>query len=379
MRDYDIPELGFFRVVLSMFRLLSPYSFQTGFLILLMLASSVFEAVGISAVVPILHAFVGDGGGIDTSNRVLVFYTHYLNNLSPEQRLEWLGLGIVFVFACRYLLSYCAAVMGDRLSYLLFVEIRQQVLGFYFRQPYRFFLDRKQGQLINDLSKEPGFLSQSLKDLINFISAVLSGSALMCVLIMVSWQSTIAVFVLGGMMWGISQGAKGWVHKIGIEGLSIRREVMTLPTEIISGIRQVKVFSAEQRLGAIFSQIGQKDFRNSLRLSKTTHLIKNLNHLLVITVFGFGLFLGIRLGLFTSETAAVSLLPFFAIASRFTPYLSLVNEFQVKIKARGASIDVLMPMILGTEPKKHTGATASFNTLKQSIVFEDVNFQYQDA
>ena len=378
MRGYDISEMGFWSLVSGMLQLLKSHKFRTVFLVFLMLGSSVFEAVGVSAVVPILQVFVGGGDQTDASNRILAFYADLLGDLSPEDRLAWIGLGIVLIFGFRYLLSYCVGMMGDRMSYSLFVEIRQKVLQFYLCQPYRFFLDRKQGQLINDLSKEPGFLSQSLKDLITFISAGLSGGALLCVLVLISWQGTLVVVVIGGMMWGISQGFKTWVHKIGVEGLGIRRDVMAFPAEVISGIRQVKVFSAEERLKAVFARIGRAEFQNSIKLARATHLIKNLNQLLVIAVFGFGLYLGIRLGLFTPQTAAVSLLPFFAVASRATPYLSLVSEFQMKVKARGASMGVLMPMILEKGTEKPRREEATFNALTRNIAFEDVSFRYHD-
>jgi ABC-type multidrug transport system fused ATPase/permease subunit len=352
MRPFDIPEMTVPQV--------------------LRVVTTLVQSVNATLVVPILLMFFGTGGG--GQGFLVDVYAGLLSVLSPS--------GVLYVVAAAYLatsllksgLGYLTEVLSWALSLDVLIELRQQVLAGYLGRSYRFFLDRKQGELINDVTLEPDLTAETVRNVIAALSEVLTLLGLVTVLLLLSWRITLSMMVVGIAMFAVLSFFTRWARQLSAWEVENRRAVLSLAAESIGGIRQIKVFSAEERLAETFLDLGTRVKDTMLRGVR----VRAAGHKLVDAVVGLaitGLLLVVAISV-DLKAAGLTFVPLYMIATRVFPVLTTLNYQRLLLIGRGSSVGVVEQLRRPASDDEVRPGGRPFGRLSGRLAFEDVTFGY---
>jgi subfamily B ATP-binding cassette protein MsbA len=341
----------------------------------LILLTSLLEVISFSLIVPVTQLFTSNP--VENINASFLFkaYENLLVGFAVESRLAILGIALIGMFGLKNGLQYLREVLSTTLWLGVVVETRAKLLVRTLNRPYGYFLNQKQGTLVQRLYNEPYHVATTLQVGIDQLSNILAVVSLLGLLVLVSWKVTALILTFaclyGLTIWRLSKRA----HTGGGERLEVEAAAMALLTETVGGIRQVKVFSAESRVQEIYCRYEHR----FLDLQKKHWLATILPHR-VTEVFWIGV-LGLLLclpamGLVGEFRIVVPIVAVFsAVAFRIGPYLSRLSQGWLTLRFYWPAL-WLLDQLLETEDAHPHGGKRPFRTLLQAIRFEDVSFAY---
>ena len=360
-----------------------PYRWSMVAVLCLILSTSLLEGFSFSLIVPVMQAFTYNPVG-QISETVFPVYQKWLAGYTIEGRLAILGLVVMVLFGLKNVLQYFREMLTTSLWLGLGTEIRLNVLGLILDRPYCFFLDRKKGSLVQQLYYEPyhvGFAIQvGIEQLANLISLL----ALIAVLVLVSWQVTISILMIGAVysvaIWRISKR----VHAGGNERQRVEAEAVSLLTEAVGGIRQIKVFSAEHRVQEAYEELVQL-FRDLQTRYRIAGLIPHrVTELFWIAVLGLLLCLPV-LGLVKDFQTVIPVVAVFsAVVFRAGPYVSRISQGWLTLKFYHPAFQTVAQMMEISAEQIESRASGKpqrlpFQKLLRDSRFTNVSFSYGET
>jgi len=358
--------------------ILWPRRWHLAAVILLILLTSLLEGIGFSLIVPMMQVFMSDQVGAGTAPVVFRAYQSSLATYSIEGRLAVLGLALVTVFGLKNGLQYLREALSTRLWLGIGAEGRLRVTAQILRRPYRYFLDQKQGTLVQHLYHEPHYMAVALQVVVDQTANILAVAVLVALLVFVSWEVTAVVFTFGALygyaMWRLSKR----VQAGGEERQKVEAEAVALLTEMTAGIRQVKIFSVEGRIQEMYA----KWLRLFQELS-VRHCLAMISPYRVTEMFWIGV---LSLLLFLPALGVIgdfhAILPvvavFTAVAFRVGPYVSRISQGWLSIKFYLPAIRLVGELLEEPTPIEQPQGTKPVRGLCRAIEFHDVSFSYGD-
>lgn len=356
--------------------ILWPYRWRIAVVMGLILLTSMLEGLSFSLLVPLTQLFTADSGGSTVPTGLFQVYREWLAVYRVEDRLAILGLALVALFLVKNGLQYLREMLSVRLWFGLSAETRLHVLAGVLRRPYRYFLDCKQGALVQHLYHEPHQVAHIVQAGLEAGANLLTVAVLVGLLVLVSWQMTALVFTMGSLLgvaiWRLSHQAQ----VDGEECQTVEAEAKAQLTEAIGGIRQVKVFSAEDRVKGVYEKLVHR-FRDLHVRHWAAKLIPiHMTELFWIVILGFLLCLP-AIGVVSHVQQVVTLVAVFsAVAFRVGPYISRISHGWLTIRFLFPSLQVVGPLLErpGEGGRREQGRL--FRTLHRGIQLDDVNFSY---
>jgi len=358
--------------------ILSPHRWEVAAILLLIGLTSLVEGVSFSLLVPLTQALTS-GTGQDTTTPVLRVYEGWLAGYTLERRLALLGLILVALFALKNALQYLREVLSTSLWLGIGADTRLSVLVGILKHPYRYFLDRKQGTLVQHLYHEPHHVAYIVQMGIEQGANLLTVGVLFTLLILVSWQVTafvLAAGVLFGLVvWRLSKAS----HAGGEERQATDAEAMALLTETIGGIRQVKVFSAEQCVREVYERSIYRFRDLHLRHGLAVLLPQHVTELFWIVILGILLCLP-ALGIVKDVSNILPMVAVFsAVAFRVGPYVSRISQGWLSVRFFLPALEVVGNLLDKPEQIDRSGGIPSFRMLQHGIQMECLSFFYGDT
>jgi len=373
MRRFDIPQMTVLQVLRVVASLLRPHWLRVAGIVVIVSMNSLLQSLNATLVVPILLMFFGDGG---SGHGLLVdMYAALLAVASPSQALYVIAAAYLTSSLMKSVLGYFTEVLSWALSLDVLNELRQQILSGYLGRSYRFFLDRKQGELINDITQEPDFAADTIRNVVSTLSEILTLAGLLGVLLLLSWGITLAMLGVGVVMFFALSVFTRWARELSAREVENRRAVLSLAAESISGIRQIKVFSAEERIGETFHAVAMRLKDAWLKAVR----VRAAGNKLVDAAVGIGI-TALLIGVAASDdlkTAGLTFVPIYMIATRIFPVLGALNYQRLLLVGRGSSVGVVDELRRPTTDGETQPGGRRCGRLGARLAFEDVTFGYQ--
>jgi len=347
-------------------------------IVILVMVGSGLEGISFSLLVPLTQTFTSNGAaGASSEGGIFGLYQSWLASYSMSERLAILGMALMALFALKNGVQYLRELLSTSLWISISGEIRMNVLASVLHHPYRYFLDNKQGNLVQRLYNEPHHVAIMLRSGIDQAAQIMSVLALFALLVIVSWQVTAAVVLMGvlfGLLtWKLSRraDADGEARK------TFEADAMALLAEVTSGIRQIKIFSAEDRIRQLYDRMVRRFQDVNARHWSGMLLPARVSELFWIGVVALLLCLP-ALGLVKDTTAVLSVVTVFAaVAFRTGPYLSRISQGWLTIKFYAPALRVVGEMLQQPAIEvAHRRTPHSFKGLSDCIRFETVSFFY---
>ncbi len=291
--------------VRKILELLTPQERRRGLIVLSMvLLMALIETAGVASVMPFL-AVLGNPEVVQTNEQLSSVYDA-LGFESTRSFLVVLGMasfGIVVVGSLFRLLTHYALL---RWANLRRHSVSQRLLAGYLRQPYEFFLGRNTADLSKSILSEVDELTENVFiPGIQLLAYAVTAIVLVGFLFLVDpWVALVVGATLGGAYSLIYIGVRGVLGRLGRDRASANRERFTAASEVLGGIKGLKVLGRESAY--------LPRFRGpSVRYSKhrATNNVVALAPKYLIEAVGFGGVLALALFLMATRDDLAGVLP----------------------------------------------------------------------
>ncbi len=340
----------------------------------LALACSVLEALGLSVLMPFIENLQGNPGQVSVG-RFRIF-TLVLNKIPPASHTLVLAVALIIIFLIKNIFSYLRMVLSTAMVLRMRVDWMHEIFRYYLRTEYSFILANKQGSLLNDLLNEPGKASKAMKLLLEYVAKVVLSISLYILMLMISIKATIFVTVIGIILFGlVNKTADTYVSNIGKARLLVSRACNAISAEALNGLRQIKIFSIENKTLGSFAEKTQRHYRMMIKFEMVRvapqHLLETTLVILVASMVIFFHYRGINFrGNFPIWAT------FFVIVYRLQPNISFLVSQRMEILSLLPSLSLvynLKKVSTNVEDLYSGRKTISFNN---SLSLKNIWFEY---
>lgn len=364
------------QVIAQLQGLLSGHWWPVAMIIGLILLASLMEGVSFSLLVPVTQVLTTGSVAVDHLPRVLQAYGEWLAGHRPESQLALLGIALIALFGLKNTLQFARESMAARVCAEVGAATRLKVLSAVLRRPYRYFLDHKQGTLVQSLYQEPHHAASLVQVAIDIGANLFAVVVLSALLFLVSWQVTVIVFMAGAVFGLLTWQLSKLMHAGGRKRKAVDAESMALLTESVAGIRQIKVFSAEERIRTVFESLMRSFQQLHVRYARTLVVPFHVTEMFWIGVLG-GLLCLPAVGVIGGIGSVLPAMTVFAaVAFRLGPYVSRLSQGWLTLRFYVPALGVVGQLLdQSKSPLQGTGGRP-FTSLSREITFEDVGFSY---
>jgi len=212
----------------------------------------------------------------------------------------------LLMFANRYVIEH---VLGR-----IQVDMQVEACGKLLALPLRFHHDRGRGELLARMMGDVGRAHAAVGLVFgDFLQALLMMGVGLCAFLIISWQLSLVMLVLGPLIAGIIHLFGRRIRKSALRRQQVFAEVTQRLVEILSGIKVIKAFGAERAEEEAYRLASRELFRRGMKVVKNRLLARGfvdlLNNAVALGVLMAGILLVLygRWGLSAGDLAAFSL------------------------------------------------------------------------
>ena len=352
-------------------RLLRQRPRLTGALLVLGIAASLSEGVGISLFLPLLHALWGDATRTMGQGWFFDRLTAPLAGVSPE-RLPSLLASLIFgtvvlTAGLRYAYDALLNVLTARIGHALRSRLFDQLL----RVGYGYLERVEFGHVLNTLGSETWRTVSAVTALVGLFIAVCTAAVYAALLLLISWPLTL---VAVGALACASVGARlltRRVQMLGDEATASNAALAKRMTEGIGGMQTVRLFGRERYEKGRFDAASERVSRVFFRLGLTSGLVGP-----VYEVFAAALLVGVLVVGVREPSDLPPLLVFIFVLYRLKPRIQSIDNYRLQlVSLGGAVLDVHALLDPSDKPYTRSGS-AGHEGIEAGVQFEGVTFRY---
>lgn len=215
-------------------------------LLIMMIFMAMFEVAGIGSIMPFLSV-VGDPKIVHKNDFLSWLYTN-LEFASIESFTSFLGITALIILLISAIFRGFTSYAKFRFSNMRRHAIGQRLLIRYLQQPYDYFLSKNSSEVSKIILSETDLLvGQSILPSLNLIT--FSAVAFVIALFMVLVDVKLAIILIAtffSFYFIMYQTIRKFISKIGKKRNKLNSERFKITTEIINGIKELKVLGKEK-------------------------------------------------------------------------------------------------------------------------------------
>jgi ABC-type multidrug transport system fused ATPase/permease subunit len=321
--------------------LLTPRERRTGLVVLAMVfIMALIETAGVASVMPFL-AVLGNPEVVQTNEHLAALH-EFLGAPDPRAFLIALGVGSFAIVVVGSVVKLATLYALHRWANMRRHSVSHRLLAGYLRQPYEFFLDRHTADLSKTILSEVDELTEQVfRPGIQLIAYSTTAFALVLLLLVIDpVLATAVLLVVGGTYATIYVGVRGLLERIGTDRADANRERFTAASEVLGGIKDIKVLGRES---AYLSRFREPSFRASKH--KATTAVLSLVPKYVIEAVGFGGILVLAIALLATRGDLAGTMPVLGVYAfagfRLLPSAQQVFAALAKLRFGKAAVEVV--------------------------------------
>ena len=344
-------------------------------ILVLSLVTGILEAANVAAIYPILtSAFAG---GTGQNNFIISLFDKIAGLLPIDDR--FIGYCIVFLIIAVLTFTSKVIFINFRIRFATNLVRRNQeeIFDKYVRADYQHFIDHQQGELIYNVVTGPNQIALLLSSIAELVQLAILSISVLVLLFSLSWMGTIAVIAItiGYHLLTRFIGKRVAYYSAAGER-EANRETNVILNEVITGIKQVKVYNT----GADWI----KRFGRVIRRRWAYYVRRNIWQNVPVPFLFLVLYLAIGIiALLIKITAPLSfmdLVPIygtfgFAIFRLFT-MVGNISTYYLQLMSTLPDCEAIYS-IQREKISTIEDGSKEFGSFHSSIQFRDVNFSYQ--
>ena len=299
---------------------------------------------------------------------------------NKSEALMKICLMVLIAFFAKNIFSYLQAYFMTYVEYGAMKDLRDLAYKHLHQLPMSFFKQERVGNLISRFTNDVTVVQASITAaFLNLIREPLTIIVFLFIAVSISWQLTLmALIVLPFSMliiWWIGVQLRRQSGRI----QSKMADITSILQETISGVKIVKAFGMEGYENSKFFKETKNYFKLILRIVRVRNLSSPLTEFLSVIIGVFIIYYGGILVLQENTLKASEFLGFLFAIFQLMPPIKELSSVNNRIQESSAAGDRIFE-ILDAKPiiRDHENSR-SIDKFQKSIVFENVNFIYEDS
>jgi len=366
------------------------YKAQIAWYSLFISLSIVFSLFSLGMLTPFLDLIFGNSSfsslpvnSINAHGIKDIIYGFLQNNIAKYGKsyaLGWICLFIIVSIFLKNLFLY--------LSYYFLAPIRNEVTRKYSKLLYNkilalpigYFTEQRKGDILSRSSNDIAELEYSVVGALEgLIKEPLSIVGILIFLFFISFKLTLFVFVLlpiaGFVVGRIGRSLKKHTNKAQVKW----GEILSQMEETLTGLRIIKGFNAEQKVKKQFYGLIDDIFGIKNRISYRRDLASPISEFLGVTILSGVLWFGGNLVLKGDILSPGSFITYVALFSQIINPAKALSLAVYNVNRGTATLDRLNEILEVPVTVNDIADPIHLLAFKDSIIFENVGFSYQDT
>jgi len=341
-------------------------------LYLLVIGSTAMEAIGIASFYPLAEIFQ-DTSQLDYYKDKLVSWVPAARALSQEQFLSYSLMAVATLFVFKNAFLVIAGYGNIRVVTNLHCSWMNQIFKVYMGKHYSFFMENKAGDLAQRMIMQTQKASTALKTFVQLLGGMTNIIGVFLVLCFVNFKITLAITVLMIPVYYLTMTvSRKKVFKAGENIVELEKKGFGLITELLSGIKQVKVFCAENhfqnRIEKIWNEYSRSSIKNQFLGSLPRPVLETM-----AVLFGTGI-LAILMTMPGKEEAVIPILAVFAVGMyRILPLAAATSSQVMQFSALFPSTETVANIL---EQEIEERENYAITSLVEKIELQNISFSY---
>jgi len=340
-----------------------------GITIVVGLASSVFEAVGLSLLIPL--ASVATGASDDIAIPVVDTVLRAFGGGVALGPVGIMAISILF-FLCGVALTFANSVISNNFAMRFAHHLRLKVFETSLQKPVTQVENLPAGKFINLLVSETWRVCDVLFVLIYIAVEAVAACVLFAFLVMIAPFYAGVLVVLTAVMAVTVNAATRRIKALGQEAIAANEAFTAYMWDAVSGLRVIRGFGQEAHERARFARKSDEISRVFIRLGVLSSIVGPMSRTMTLVIGGTIVALTLMRG-----DPLPALVGFLAIAYRLQPRVSGLLGAHTKLKSLSASVSEVDAAV-SSKPARAQRA-APFEGLRNEVSFVGVCARYPNS
>lgn len=349
-------------------------SYSLILLYVLVIGSTALESIGIASFYPLAEMFQ-DADQLSYYRDKLAAWVPAVGSLNQEQFLSYYLVAIAALFVFKSVFLVLASYGNIRVVTQLYRSWMNQVFKIYMDKSYSFFMENKAGDLVQRKIIQTQKAAMALQFFTMLLGSLTTIFGVFLVLCFVNLKVTLTIIALMVPVYFITMKVShGKIYKTGDRIVKLEKRGFELTTEVLSGIKQVKVFCAEDH----FQRQVQKVWHEHSRYSIQNQFMSTLPRPILETIVVVGGVCTVLIFMRGSgyEKNIMPILAVFAMGMyRILPLAAASSSQAMSIASFVPSAETVAN-ILREEVRETTGD--ALPVMNKKIEFQNVSFSYSN-
>jgi ABC-type multidrug transport system fused ATPase/permease subunit len=273
-----------------------------------------------------------------------------------------------------FALAKIVSVAAQRAIADMRVDIQRHVLHL----PTSYFDNTKSGVLISRIMTDPeGIRNLVGTGIIQLVGGVFTAVLALAVLLYLNWQLTLGTVVLLSLFGVVMTTAFRKLRPIFRERGKITADVTGRLTETLGGVRLIKIYGAEPREQAVFSDGVLRLYNNIAQTITGTSLVSSLTAVIVGCVSVMIMVFGGRAVLAGAMTTGELFTYTFMVGMMAGPLVGIAN-IGTQISEAFAGLDRIRELRQVVTEDADEAGKETVDAVAGDVVFDDVSFSYRE-
>ena len=351
-----------------------------GWLVVLFIVTGLIEAIGVASVFPFLMV-MADPEAIRT-NAMLAMAYDLMDLDSDRAFLIVFGLLSFTLVIVGMLVKMASTYAIQRFGAMREYHLSARLLGAYLTQPYPWFLERHTSDIVKSVLNEVAMIIvNTLLPLLNVLSRIFITAFIILLLVLVNpWVTLVAGALIGGIYAAVTHHFRKRLASYGAQRFEANEQRYKLATEVIGGIKDVKLMGLE----AAYLDRYRIPAQRLAEAQAYSAIVGQLPRYVLEAVMFGGLLLAVLGFLLVSEQGVMAVLPTIGVfafaAARLLPAGQVIYQELSRMRYNATTFKRVaqdfrnatgnLPQRLPPPPPLG---------LKQAVTFRGVQFRYARA
>ena len=356
----------------SLWALFEQHRLLTWLLVFCGFLASMTEGIGIGLFIPLFNsldpdlASAGDGGG------AIDFLTSLFSSVPAETRVVVVAGAIFGAVLAKAVLAYLTTYLSTLLAARTTQDLRSRVVDVVLGSGPGTLGKLGHGRVMNVLNNESWRTGDAVALSMQIVIALSQLVVYLAILVVISWQLTLVVSILLGLV-GIA--VRYWtrrVREISVQVTRSNAEVSRKTIDLVGGADVVRGFGTGDRERRDFEVTSERLAKDSVRSWMLTGAISPLYE-----VIAAGVIVGVLLSATRTGAGIASLLVFVFVLFRLVPVVRRLERERAELLATEGPVHETLAIIAATGEPGIASGTRPFAGLRDALTLESVSFRYE--
>ncbi len=376
------------RRYIRILRYLKPYRGLFALSVVAMAIFSALDAISMAMLIPFLEVLFRDpaeaGSSLFAGREGGVY--DFLNDvvggmIPPDAPMVGLRNVLVILFLifllkniALYIQLYVVVVIEQRVT----KDLRDEIYSHLMEMDLGFFQRTKSGQIISRVTNDVDQLRTLVtRNLAQGLSNVIQAAAFLVVLLLLSWQLTLATLIALPVMMGLWQRFRKRIWAGVLKVWDAVGEVSSHIQESIGGVRLVKATGSERYEEARFRELTRRQYKATVRNERWRQFFPPANEMIIATALLVVLWFGSRQVLVEGTLAPGAFIAFTVLAARILSPIKWLGKFPAIVQPGLAAAERAFELLDARPEITDPPDARRVDGFDDAIRLESVGFEYE--